>query len=137
MGAPSHNTIIGHSYGSTTVGFTMRDKGLPVDKVIFVGSPGVGVDHASALGIDPSNVYVGLAENDLIRAGELLPDQRQGDRRQVFGRDPAFSKFGANHLPTDPGKSVFDGGAHSQYWDTNSKSLDAIGQVAVGQQPHA
>ncbi|MGH3767323.1 MAG: alpha/beta hydrolase [Pseudonocardiaceae bacterium] len=144
-GPPSLNTIIGHSYGSTTVGFAMRDGGLPVDKVIFVGSPGVGVENASDLGIDPSNVYVGLAGHDPIRLGRLLgvnragpfgllevvADDITGDRPQVFGRDPSVPQFGANQLPTD------SGGDHSHYFDQASPSLKAIGQVAVGQQPHA
>jgi hypothetical protein len=156
-GEPSRNTIIGHSYGSTTVGFTMRDEGLPVDDVIFVGSPGVGVEHASDLHVDPSHVYVGLAANDPIKGGRLaepaalgsipiggpiiglgdiVVDDITGDRPQVFGRDPSVPQFGASYLPTDPGNPLWEGGAHSQYWDPNSPSLKAIGQVAVGQQPH-
>lgn len=52
-GPPSHNTVIGHSYGSTVIGHGAAGHGLPVDDVVFVGSPGVGVDHASELGLEP------------------------------------------------------------------------------------
>jgi hypothetical protein len=152
-GAPSRNTIIGHSYGSTTVGFAMRDKGLPVDNVIFVGSPGVGVEHAYDLGVDPSHVYVGLAQNDPIRlsppgsvggalsnignnVGDWVGVNDNPDHHNVFGRNPAVPQFGANYLPADPGKDLLSRKAHSQYWDPGSASLIAIGQVAVGQQPH-
>lgn len=165
VGTPSRNTIIEHSYGSTTVGYTMRDKGLPVDNVIFVGSPGVGVEHASDLGIDPSHVYAGLADNDPIQyappesisgaasnvvnmlehkavnkieyfSGSLLKIHITPDRHLSFERDPTVAEFGASDLPTDPGKPLIFGGAHSQYWDLDSSSLNAIGQVAGGQQPH-
>lgn len=165
VGTPSRNTIIGHSYGSTTVGYTMRDGGLPVDNVIFVGSPGVGVEHASDLRIDQSHVYAGLADNDPVQyappesisgtvsnvvnmlehkavnkiedfSGSLLKIHITPDRHLSFGRDPTVADFGASGLPTDPGKPLIFGGAHSQYWDPGSRSLNAIGQVAVGQQPH-
>jgi hypothetical protein len=164
-GDPSHNTIIGHSYGTTTVGYAMRDGGLPVDDVILVGSPGVGVEHATELGIDGAHVYAGTAANDPIQVARVDPtnpayqaaadylgptpigfplvvgnvvDSLTGpDPRYVFGRDPVSPDFGASVLPTDPGRPMSDGGSHSQYWDRRSSSLAAIGQVAVGKVPHA
>src|SRR5690606_15220088 len=52
-----HRTVVGHSYGSTVVGFTARGDGLPTENVIFVGSPGVGMDHATELnGVSPDHV---------------------------------------------------------------------------------
>lgn len=151
-GTPAHQTIIGHSYGSTTVGYAMRDGGLPVDDVIFVGSPGVGVEHASDLGIDPSHVFAGTSAHDPIQYGtsldpgrivQDLPYQRSEragpvtvqDSHLWFGRDPAHQFFGANTLPTDPGRSLLDGGSHSQYWDPGSRSLRSIAEVVVGKMP--
>lgn len=163
-GAPAHSTVIGHSYGTTTVGFAMRDGGLPVDDVIFVGSPGVGVDHASDLGIDPGHVYSGTAANDPIQLARTDPSNPAypagavalagtplgipmaaagladlvtgSDPQYVFGRDPVSPDFGGRIIPTDPGTPIMDGGAHSEYWNRGSASLRAIGQVAVGQAPH-
>jgi hypothetical protein len=44
-GEPSHNTVLGPSYGTTTVGYAARDgNGLAARDLIFVGSPGVGVE---------------------------------------------------------------------------------------------
>ncbi|WP_112133649.1 alpha/beta hydrolase [Glycomyces dulcitolivorans] len=62
----SHLTVTGHSYGSTTVGIAARDAGLDVDDMVFVGSPGVGVDSASDLGIDPDRVWATRNEEDII-----------------------------------------------------------------------
>jgi hypothetical protein len=62
----SHVTVTGHSYGSTTVGIAARDAGLDVDDMVFVGSPGVGVDSASDLGIDPDRVWATRNEEDII-----------------------------------------------------------------------
>ncbi|MBS2547708.1 hypothetical protein KGQ19_12605 [Catenulispora sp. NL8] len=152
LGSPSLNTIIGHSYGTTAVGFTMRDHGLPVDRVIFVGSPGVGVDHASDLHIDPAHVWAGAAANDPVPQLNTYGDavllgipiagayiswlNDEGSHGGWFGQNPAAAEFGGNILPTVSGKPVLDGGSHSQYWDTNSPSLKAIGQIAVGGNPH-
>ncbi|RRR99088.1 alpha/beta hydrolase [Glycomyces terrestris] len=62
----SRVTVTGHSYGSTTVGIAARDAGLDVDGLVFVGSPGVGVDTASDLGIDPDRVWATRNEEDII-----------------------------------------------------------------------
>ncbi|MQS13725.1 hypothetical protein F7Q99_15970 [Streptomyces kaniharaensis] len=116
-GTPSHNVLMGHSYGSTTVGYTMRDHNLPVDDVVLVGSPGVGVDHAKDLNIDPSHVYVARGGDDIgiaIAAGTLN-----------FGLDPTWDSFGAKHLPA--GNSD-----HNHYWVKDSPSVRAFGEVAAG-----
>jgi hypothetical protein len=51
-GAPAHNTVIGHSYGTTVVGHAARDGDLNADDVVFVASPGVGVSNADQLHLD-------------------------------------------------------------------------------------
>lgn len=65
-GSAANLTMTGHSYGSTTVGIAAREEGLDVDNMIFVGSPGVGVDSAADLGIDPSHVWASRNEEDVI-----------------------------------------------------------------------
>ncbi|MFG2825376.1 alpha/beta hydrolase [Kitasatospora sp. NPDC048365] len=150
-GEPARQTIIGHSYGSTTVGYAMRDKGLPVDAVMFVGSPGTGVDNAKDLGIDPSHVYAGRGDADAIDnavstnplnwvrdgASELgstisngfsgpLGYTSEEDNHLAFGRDPSNGNFGGHKIPTDPGVG------HSDYWNNGGKSLDAMGLVISG-----
>lgn len=109
---------MGHSYGSTAVGFTMRDKGLPVDRAIFVGSPGLGVDSPRELHLDPSQIFVGRGSNDPIEYVAGV----------AFGSDPMDSDFGAQHLPTGDSD-------HSSYWALNKPSWAAFGKIATGGQP--
>ncbi|MER7772477.1 alpha/beta hydrolase [Kitasatospora sp. NPDC096140] len=117
-GTPSHNTLMGHSYGSVVVGFTMRDHTPPVDDVVLVGSPGVGVDHAEDLNIDPSRVHVARGSQDTMiktAAGTGL----------LFGRDPMDTDFGARHLPA----GTTD---HSHYWLPGTESVRSFGAVITG-----
>jgi hypothetical protein len=160
-GPRSHNTVVGHSYGTTVVGYTARDRGLDADEVIFVGSPGVGVDHAGDLGIPPEHVWSSTARNDPIQYGYDLADvARAGlglDPRidLVHGANPSSPQFGGQVFASDPGDPVvrwewerhgpFDGipvpvprfsvNAHSQYWDPGSASLENMGQIIVGNRP--
>ncbi|MFI6151544.1 alpha/beta hydrolase [Kitasatospora sp. NPDC051170] len=117
-GGPSHNTIMGHSYGTVAVGFTMRDHKLPVDDVILVGSPGVGVDHARDLNIDPSHVYVARGSEDTLMhyapATSLL-----------FGLDPMDTGFGAHHLQAGDSD-------HSHYWVPRKVAVQEFGKVIAG-----
>lgn len=71
----SRNTVIGHSYGTLLVGESAsHGRTLDADNVVFLGSPGVGVDHASDLrltGIAPEDtadhVYTSRADHDVIK----------------------------------------------------------------------
>ncbi|MDH6111778.1 hypothetical protein P3T36_002092 [Kitasatospora sp. MAP12-15] len=151
-GTPARQTIIGHSYGTTTVGYTMRDKGLPVDAVMFVGSPGTGVENAKDLGIDPGHVWAGRGDADVIdyarsenplrwaqdSASDVGSKMLNGfggpvgytspsDNHLAFGRDPSDAYFGGHQIPTDPGVG------HSDYWNDKGKSLDAMGRIISGE----
>lgn len=131
LGAPSNNTIIGHSYGSTVVGITARDHGLDVDNAIFVGSPGVGVDTASQLGIDPNHVYSSHAKNDPIQyganPGDLIKEvvgeanplevgrewanggvKFDPDPNLIHGNNPSQDDFGGHTFTSDPGTPILD-----------------------------
>lgn len=160
-GPPSHNTVLGHSYGSTVVGFTARDQGLDVDEVVFVGSPGVGVQHAADLGLSPAHVWSSTARNDpiqygydfgdLVRAGLGIDPQVD----LVHGANPSAPGFGGQVFAANPGDPLvrwewerhgpfggipvpvphFSAHAHSQYWDPNSASLLNLGEIIVGQRP--
>lgn len=76
IGPRSLNTVVGHSYGSLLVGTAARDHGMGqyIDQAVFIGSPGVGVDHVEQLGIDGDgdgkpdgkNVYASIAIADPI-----------------------------------------------------------------------
>lgn len=102
--APSHNTVVGHSYGTALVGHAARDEHLAVDNVVLVASPGVGVDHASQLHIPPDHVYSTTAANDLINVTNLppLPDGR-GNPLDPLGRGPTDPQFDSTTFTSDPG----------------------------------
>ncbi|WP_157251403.1 alpha/beta hydrolase [Nonomuraea typhae] len=111
--------VIGHSYGSLTSGHaaTLRP-GRFADDLILVGSPGVGVNHASHLGLDPKHVWVGEAGGDPVTA------------LGRFGADPGRSSFGAQSFPV--GRDVWTS-AHSSYWNPHSASLRNMGSIVNGQ----
>ncbi|MDK0519753.1 alpha/beta hydrolase [Streptomyces sp. ML-6] len=144
-----HVTAIGHSYGSLTVGQAAQQPGgIPADDVVLVGSPGVGVDKASDLGVGDGHVYVGAAENDQVSnlpTSNLLeyvaPGSEYGPKKNWFGTDPADNHFGGRHFSVAPGRDTGLAGlvtgdlpAHSIYFGPveGGDSLNNIASVVVG-----
>src|SRR5215207_6379394 len=122
-GTPPNLTAVGHSYGSTTVGATLRDHHTGVDDAVLLGSPGAGVDRAAQLGLRPGHVWVGSASRDPV--GYL-------DR---FGTDPAHAGFGAVRFRAEDvtrHPAVLDLTDHSRYYAPGGESLDNVVQVVVG-----
>ncbi|WP_320777682.1 alpha/beta hydrolase [Streptomyces sp. CRN 30] len=114
---PGHTTVMGHSYGSTVVGAAAAGgSGLGADDIVVVGSPGMTVEEASDLQMDPEHVWIGGAEDDPIinHASDL-----------TLGRDPMLGAFGGNNFAVDTH-------GHSGYWDQGSQSLDNQGRVIAG-----
>ena len=108
-----HWTVVGHSYGTLVAGQALSERGLEVDEVVFVGSPGVGVNSASDLG-EGFNVWVGLARNDWVGYSEW------------HGRNPHSRGFGATRFHTG------DISGHSSYFNEGSESLRNIGLITAG-----
>ena len=140
-GTPAHLTAIGHSYGSTTTGHAAHDHGIPVDDLVFVGSPGVGgdTDSAADTGIDPGHVWAGANSRDPIADlgnhgwihGETLGGAGLGD-------DPAEDDFGAQRFRAESATRADDAlgldafGDHSKYFDHNTESLYNIAAIVNG-----
>ncbi|MFJ6212620.1 alpha/beta hydrolase [Streptomyces sp. NPDC092296] len=115
-----HITVIGHSYGSTAVGAAAAGgDGLGADDIAVVGSPGMTVDHADDLHMDPSHVWVGAASDDPII--DDFSDLTLGD-------NPAEEPFGGRNFTVDTH-------GHSGYWDQGSESLDNQGRIIAGVPP--
>ncbi|MEU7044557.1 alpha/beta hydrolase [Streptomyces varsoviensis] len=140
-----NSTVLGHSYGTLVAGETMRDHpDLPVDNAIFVGSPGVGVDHAKDLHIPADHVWSATAKNDLINlapppAGPLAPLNPKAymrlfdDHSILYGNDPTTDDFGGRTFEVPDGKAPGTDGmmpAHSQYWD--SEPLSHMANIVTG-----
>ena len=131
VGAPSIDTVIGHSYGSTVVGAAAsHGRHLDADNVIAVGSPGMLVDRAGRLDLRPgAEVYVMRAAHDAISVGGIVTDW-------TLGADPIGPGFGARRLAADPGPPGPFGlpsiGAHSSYWAAGNVALKNFGAVIAG-----
>lgn len=141
VGPPSHNTVLGHSYGSTVVGHAMSDGGsLDVDSVVFAGSPGVGVTRLDELALDGiaseqmgDHVFATAAPADPVTwIGELVPEV-------AHGGDPTGDVFGATVFESAPGSDSidmpvlghvgFDPGSHSSYFEPDTPSLRSMAEI--------
>lgn len=123
---PSRNTVLGHSYGSTVIGHAAKDGSFNADALVFVGSPGVDVNHASELtGVRPDQVWATTAEHDIIR--------RIPDWDVVHGNDPSHRDFGARVFASDPGDPDDEAATHSAYWDAHNVARENIALIATGQ----
>jgi hypothetical protein len=142
QGATAHQTVVGHSYGSLVVGqAAAADEGLAADDVVFVGSPGVGVDSAAQLHVPPGHVWSSTSRSDIIQYAAVSPHgladelTRAGfgvvspERHLWFGENPSDPYFGARVFASRP-----DGG-HLGYWDQGSPSLDALAAITLGRAP--
>ncbi|KAB2811894.1 hypothetical protein F9L07_08630 [Pimelobacter simplex] len=124
-GDRAHLTAIGHSYGSTAVGYALHD-GLPVDDAIIIGSPGQPTGTAAEL--TGADFWVGSMDNDPV---SLLGT---GDRGGIgaLGHDPADVDFGGHRFETGDGalrvEKLLDN--HSSYF--SGTSLDNMAHVVAG-----
>jgi Alpha/beta hydrolase len=134
VGAPSLDSVIGHSYGSTVIGAAASGgHHLGADNVVAVGSPGMLVDRAGRLDLNlGSNVYAIRADNDIIGMGGVVTGWTLGD-------EPTDPGFGATRLAADPGPAGPLGlpsvDAHSSYWLGGNKALQNLGAVIAGLSP--
>jgi hypothetical protein len=136
-GLPAHHTVVGHSYGSLVVGTAAREHGLPVDDVVFVGSPGVGAGHASDLGMPVGHVWASTARWDIINGAALADRVPEWFDRDVtedrwHGTDPGHAAFGGRTFTSDAGSWRNPIDAHNAYFDEGNAALAAIGAIARG-----
>ncbi|WP_127499748.1 alpha/beta hydrolase [Actinoplanes solisilvae] len=144
-GAPARQVVLGHSYGSLVVGRAAAGEGLAADGVVFVGSPGVGVDSARDLRVPTSEVWSTTARGDVIQyaavapgglvrdlavagtvPGAALPALGRPERDLWFGHNPSDPGFGARVFASAPL------GGHAGYWDPGSPSLDTMAAITLG-----
>ncbi|KQV20014.1 MULTISPECIES: alpha/beta hydrolase [unclassified Kitasatospora] len=123
-GGPRHTSVIGHSYGSVVVGEAAKNgNGLAADDIIVAGSPGMHVQHAKDLNIDPKHVWAAEADGDPVPNLGALKHGRGG--WFDFPNTPTSDDFGANRITTDGNHG------HSEYWNNNGKPHSALGNQAA------
>jgi hypothetical protein len=142
----AHLTVLGHSYGSLVVGTAATRPGLAADDVVFVGSPGVGVDSVAQLKVPADRVWSSTAASDAAQWVSVAPDSLAKDLTlsralplagplAAFGRpedelwhghNPSDAAFGARTF-----RSQADAG-HSGYWETGRPALDALANITAG-----
>jgi hypothetical protein len=117
-GDRAHLTVLGHSYGSTVVGAgASRGGGLDADDIVVVGSPGMTIEHAKDLNINPDHVWAGGAKDDFVS------NHTSG---LTLGEDPMEKEFGGKVFEVDTE-------GHGGYWDKGSASLANQGRIIAGQ----
>ncbi|MDT5400044.1 MAG: hypothetical protein QOK33_3275 [Mycobacterium sp.] len=140
----SHVTVIGHSYGSTTVADAFAASGMRANDAVLIGSPGTDLaNHAADFHLPAGGqVYVGAASSDPVswfgQAGPI-PDLVNGrlhfplGLEAGLGRDPAGDGFGSLRFDAEAvgrdGPSFDD---HSKYYALGSESLRSITDIASG-----
>lgn len=140
----SHVTVIGHSYGSTTVADAFAGSGMRANDAVLIGSPGTDLAKSAAdFHLDGGKVYVGAASTDPVSwIGTPGPIPANVLNQQLgypvglqagLGTDPAGDEFGSVRFRAEVaghgGWSVHD---HSHYYDMGSESLRAMTDIASG-----
>lgn len=124
-GAPSNNTLLGHSYGATTAATAADQKLSSVDNLVQVASPGTGsigdagrFDH-----IDRDRVYATRAPDDPIKDAANLG---------IHHADPIDRDFGGKVFPSSATTAQNpSAGGHSGYWD-DPVFLGNLGNIVTG-----
>ena len=133
--ANSHVTVIGHSYGSTTVADAAAASGMHANDVVLVGCPGTDRAHSAADFNLPEggHVYVGAASTDPITHFGVGQGHLPGTGVTVgLGDDPAVEGYGSTRFKAEaPGLTV-PLKDHSSYFTPGNESLFSIADIASG-----
>ena len=131
-------TVVGHSYGSTTVADAAAGYAMRADDVVLLGSPGTDLARTAADFRLPAggHVYVGAASTDPVTtlAGirGVLPGTDVPTGRLGLGADPAADGFGSTRFKAEaPGWRVWSD--HGRYFESGSESLFSMAEIAAGQ----
>lgn len=142
-GVPQHVTVLGHSYGSTTVADAFANSGMHANDAVLLGCPGTDLAHNAAdFHLDGGHVYVGDASTDPIgwigESGHLPNWVNDVSGHPVgslagLGTDPASDQFGSIRFDAEvPGSNSVNPHDHSHYYVRGSGSLAAMGDIVSG-----
>ncbi|OBK50814.1 alpha/beta hydrolase [Mycobacterium sp. 1081908.1] len=136
-GAPTHMTVVGHSYGSTLVADAAAAHGMRANDVVLVGSPGTDLARSAADFHLPQggHVYVGAASGDAVTwsPARVTGPGLIGMNFGGLGNDPAVDGYGSTRfkaeVPGTPMNPFYD---HLHYFDDGSESLFSMSDVVSG-----
>ncbi|PIB79774.1 alpha/beta hydrolase [Mycobacterium celatum] len=142
-GIPQHVTVIGHSYGSTTVADAFARSGMHANDAVLLGCPGTDMAHSAAdFHLDGGKLYVGDASTDpvgWIGEGHSLTNPLNDmlghpiGASAGLGADPAHDGFGATRFQAEvPGTTHLNPSDHSFYYHMGSESLRSMTDIATG-----
>ncbi|WP_233209306.1 alpha/beta hydrolase [Mycobacterium sp. ENV421] len=131
---PSHMTVMGHSYGSTTVADAAAGYGMHTNDVILIGCPGTDMaKSASDFHLAPGgHVFVGSASTDPVTQLGGLPQVHIPGTgvNLALGADPAMDGFGSTRFKAEvPGWTIND---HSHYFERGTESLFSMSDIVSG-----
>jgi hypothetical protein len=144
---PEHITVIGHSYGSTTVADAFARGNMHANDAVLIGCPGTDLAHSAAdFHLDGGHVYVGAASTDpvsWIGEGSGMPEELfKGKLREYglpipfdagLGCDPTGDGYGSIRFHAEVTDSEdMDRQDHSHYYDMGSEALRSITDIASG-----
>lgn len=131
-GDPSHTTVIGHSYGSTTVADAAAGYGMRVDDVVLVGCPGTDLARSAAdFHLPPDgHLFVGAASTDFVTG---LGREHLNIPGVGLGNDPAMDGYGSTRFHAEVAElSINPFNEHTSYFDDGSESLFSIADIVSG-----
>ncbi|MGZ4525826.1 MAG: putative alpha/beta hydrolase [Mycobacterium sp.] len=145
LGGGQHVTVLGHSYGSTTVADAFAMHGMHANDAVLLGCPGADMAHSAAdFHLDGGHVFVGDASTDPV--GML--GQLNGTSRHFFGgdivgqvmgsdpglgADPAVDGFGSVRFRAEvPGSDGINPHDHSHYYYPGSEALHSMADIVSG-----
>ncbi|OBF05223.1 alpha/beta hydrolase [Mycobacterium sp. 852002-10029_SCH5224772] len=134
-GAPSHVTVMGHSYGSTTVADAAAGSGMHANDIVLVGCPGTDLAHSAGSFNLPEggHVYVGAASTDPITHLGGIQGHLPGTGVTIgLGDDPAVEGYGSTRFKAEAPGLTFPLKDHSSYFTPGNESLFSIGDIASG-----
>ncbi len=109
---PAFTTVIGHSYGSTTVATTFAEFRPPAQQVVLIGSPGAGSAHRAAdLGLPPGRVLVGSCSSDPVTTKAQAMQDAGGALVQGAATGAEFGWQYGGRFNQDPAADALIGGA--------------------------
>jgi Alpha/beta hydrolase len=142
----THATVLGHSYGATTMADAFANNGMRADDAVLVGCPGTDLaDGAADFHLSAGKVYVGAASTDAVSwIGESgvgmsgVFDDALGEPLGPLvglGADPARDGFGAVRFRAEVAgsQSIMPWfGDHSHYYDVGSEALRNMTDIVTG-----